>query len=130
MEQALLDWFRSVPDDPDEAGDDGLAVDVTPPSLAELAGASPARRERMVGDYLCQEIGRVLNCPAEKVDHDQTMTDLGIGSMIGLELQRRIQEALGTAPTLPAILRAENAHALTRHLLGLIGVPTAGALSA
>ncbi|ALO93685.1 hypothetical protein SHL15_2535 [Streptomyces hygroscopicus subsp. limoneus] len=133
MEQALLDWFRTAPGDPDESGapdDDALPDDVTPPTRTELAAASPARQERLIGDYLCQELGRVLHCPAGTVDRHQTMTDLGVGSMTGLELQRRIRAALGVAPGLPAILRAENTHALTLRLVDLLGATTAGAPSA
>ncbi|WP_030938675.1 acyl carrier protein [Streptomyces sp. NRRL F-3307] len=114
MDQALLDWFRTAPGDPDESGapdDDALPAHVTPPTRPE-------------------QIGRVLRCPAGKVDRHQTMTDLGVGSMTGLELQRRIRAALGVAPDLPTILRAENTHVLALRLVDLLGATTAGALSA
>ncbi|GAB2715158.1 acyl carrier protein [Streptomyces bullii] len=130
VDQALLDWFRTGPDARAAVDDDlpaDLSFDIAPPSRAALAAADPGERERLLGDYLCQEVGRVLRCPADAVDRDQTMTDLGVGSMTGLELHRRIRAALGVAPELTTILRAENTQVLTRHLMGLLGTPEAGA---
>ncbi|SDL14388.1 hypothetical protein SAMN05421806_119105 [Streptomyces indicus] len=48
------------------------------------------------------------------------MTDLGIGSMGGLELHSFITSALGTAPTLPTILSAENLRVLARRVEGVL----------
>ncbi|MEV1026097.1 acyl carrier protein [Streptomyces sp. NPDC050264] len=99
------------------------------PALAPAAAirrAAPAERERLLEDHVCQEIGRVLHCPAEAVDRHQTMTDLGVGSMIGLELQRRIAAALEVEPDLTFILRAADTGTLARHLGDLLTRSKAG----
>ncbi|MFI8518808.1 acyl carrier protein [Streptomyces sp. NPDC085481] len=132
MDQALLDWFRTGPDDTAAKQPappvrlapalPALSGPPKPPDLtpAALAAAPPGRRAHLLGDYLCQEIGRVLHCPAEAVDRDQTMTDLGVGSMTGLELRNRIVATLGAAPALTTILRAENVRELAAHLEGVL----------
>lgn len=119
MDQALLDWFRTVPGELPEPAPrrDPGTPDIT---RATVVTAHPDRREQLLADYLCQEIGSALHQPAEAVDREETMSGLGVGSMIGFELRNRIKEALGVAPELADILRAGNVRELALRLEGLL----------
>ncbi|MFF3495283.1 acyl carrier protein [Streptomyces sp. NPDC002795] len=128
VDQAVLDWFSINPSDmtqPPEP-EEQFIPDLPPAPVAAIRGAAPVEQERLLEDLVCQEIGRVLQCPAEAVDRHQTMTDLGVGSMIGLELQRHIAAALKVEVELTFILRAADTGTLARHLLGLLTPSKAG----
>ncbi|MFC8268569.1 acyl carrier protein [Streptomyces cinereoruber] len=116
MDQALLDWFRTDP--AESVPEPAPPTAPEPPALtpAAFAAAPPEHRGRLLDDYLRQEIGRVLDCPAEAVARDRTTADLGIGSMTGLELRTRIEATLGAAPELAVILRARSVPELAAHL--------------
>ncbi|TWV34945.1 hypothetical protein FRZ03_27650 [Streptomyces misionensis] len=97
-----------------------------PSSGPALRHAHPAERGRLLEDLVRQEIGYVLNCPPAAVDRHQTLTDLGVGSMTGLELQRRIAAVLAIEPELTFILRAPDTGTLARYLDRLLTSSKAG----
>ncbi|MEU6847322.1 acyl carrier protein [Streptomyces sp. NPDC046716] len=124
VDQAVLDWFSLAPSAvtrPQEP-DRGLPPAAPPSSWP----AHPAERERLLEDLVRQEIGHVLDCPPTAVDRHQTLTDLGVGSMIGLELQRRLAAALAVEPELTFILRAPDTGTLARYLDRLLTPSKAG----
>lgn len=128
VDQAVLDWFSLSPSAkprPEEPEPE-LPPAAPPPLTAVLRHASPTERERLLEDHVCQEIGHVLNCPPEAVDRNQTMTDLGVRSMTGLELQRRIAGVLTVEPELTFVLRAPDTGTLARYLDRLLTPSKAG----
>lgn len=122
MDQAVLDWFSVSPSEMPrlQEPETEFTPAVHPSPAAAIRRATHAERERLIEDHVCKEIGHVLHCPPESIDRHQTMTDLGIGSMIGLELQRRIAAALEVEPDLTFILRAANTATLAHYLDGLL----------
>ena len=122
VDQVLLEWLWAGPADAAEPITVAARAEPALPELnpTTLAAMPPDRRRQSLGDYLARELGRVLHHPAGAVDRDQTMTDLGVGSMTGLELRNRIQQNLGVALGLPAILRAENVRELAILLEGVL----------
>jgi acyl carrier protein/NAD(P)-dependent dehydrogenase (short-subunit alcohol dehydrogenase family) len=79
--------------------------DVRP--LAErIAAAAPARRLRVVEDSVRQEAARVLGLTPTQIDDlDRPLNELGLDSLMAVELRNRLGSALGS--TLPATLLFE-----------------------
>jgi len=101
----LAEWDESA----DETGPPG-------PASAALAAAGPAERAALVEEYLRHEIARVLHTDPALVDTGRPLHSVGIGSMMGVELQHRVQDALAVELDLPTVLRAGSTTELAQHV--------------
>ncbi|MET3983345.1 acyl carrier protein [Streptomyces sp. PvR034] len=126
--QAVLDWLNTEPDwdAPDEGpgapvSDGPVSVDVTAPSAATLASATAAERMELVTDYVRREVARSVGVTPAALDTERTLVSVGIGSMLGLELQYRLKSSLGVAPELTELLMAKDTHALAAMVVALLG---------
>jgi acyl carrier protein len=64
---------------------------------ARLAAASANQRREVALEFLRDEVARGLGIqPALAVDIDQGLFEMGMDSLMSLELKSRIEEALGT----------------------------------
>ncbi|AUG78964.1 hypothetical protein CFP65_4210 [Kitasatospora sp. MMS16-BH015] len=71
-----------------------------------------------VTDFVRWELGRLLDLAPELVDLiGEPMTSLGVGSVAGLELQRRLEAALPVRINLPRLLGAQSATVLIDDLV-------------
>jgi hypothetical protein len=103
-------------------GDEGPVVEVIPPDLAELAACDLRERTRIIDAYVRQELARVLRVPPHCVDTTgRPMNSLGVGSVHGLELQRRMEAVLRVEVNLQRLLRANSAAELIDCLAGQLG---------
>ncbi|MBT2386309.1 acyl carrier protein [Streptomyces sp. ISL-11] len=139
-DQYTVDWDTFAPDhdhdhdhgyDPDfdfdfDAGF-GPATGAGPaqvqaPDVNHLAHATPAERTRLIDTYVRQELGRVLGMAPHTIDTTgRPMNSLGVGSINGLELQARMEAALGVDVNLQSLLRANSAAELIDCLAGQLG---------
>ncbi|GHF64578.1 hypothetical protein GCM10010218_52700 [Streptomyces mashuensis] len=111
LELADLDGYGDAP-----------AAPVTVPDRTVLASVGLRERTRIIDTYVRQELGRVLGVAPENVDTTgRTMNSLGIGSINGLELQARMEAALGVDVDLQRLLRANSAAELIDCLAGQLG---------
>jgi hypothetical protein len=86
------------------------AAEVSVPDRAALAAADHGERTTVLDTYVRQELGRVLGIPPRSVDTtSRPMNSLGIGSIAGLELQRRMEAALQVELNLQMLLLANSA---------------------
>ncbi|AXL89670.1 hypothetical protein C4J65_16205 [Streptomyces sp. CB09001] len=93
-----------------------------PPDLAHLAACDPAERTRLIDVYVRGELARVLRVPPDTIDTvGRPMNSLGIGSINGLELQRRMESVLRVDVNLNRLLRANSAAELIDCLAGQLG---------
>jgi myxalamid-type polyketide synthase MxaE and MxaD len=68
-----------------------------PVLAARLAAASPSQRREVALDFLRDEVARALGIqPTVSVDIDQGLFEMGMDSLMSLELKGRIEEAVGT----------------------------------
>ncbi|HZN95404.1 MAG TPA: beta-ketoacyl reductase, partial [Myxococcales bacterium] len=102
--------------------------------LETLAGAAASQRQRLLEDYALALAARVLRLGPDRISRERPLTDLGMDSVMGLELRNRMALALGlTIP--PTILWTySTVHALSRYLLDRLfpaeGAPAAAAAPA
>ncbi|PRQ09072.1 type I polyketide synthase [Enhygromyxa salina] len=77
-------------------------------SLVALRSADAAARRELLGVYLREQLGRVLQIPRaalDSIDPDAALTRLGIDSLMALELRNRVEAETGAAPAVVELLR-------------------------
>nr|MBP9051374.1 SDR family NAD(P)-dependent oxidoreductase [Ilumatobacteraceae bacterium] len=89
---------------------------------AALEAAAPLLRRSVSVNYVTRNLVRVLGLPPdEPIDGDQDLAELGLDSLMSVELTNRLRS--GTGLSLPASLPYDHPsiHRLADHLLGLFG---------
>jgi hypothetical protein len=87
----------------------------------QLAALGAAERDRVVADIVRWELAQVLRVrPESLADTGRPLRSLGVGSIAGLELQRRLEAALGVRTDLCALLAGSVAE-LSDGLAGRLG---------
>ena len=97
-------------------GSEGAGVEL-PEFRMRLETTAPAAREALVVDWLRGEVARVLGRDTPgAVDIAQGFFEMGLDSLMAVELKRRLEKAIGLS--LPRTLAFEfpNVEALARHL--------------
>ncbi|MHB8474542.1 MAG: methyltransferase, partial [Gammaproteobacteria bacterium] len=77
------------------------SIHVPAPILAPLSGAPSTRMS--VRDVLTQQIARSLRVPIERIAADKNFTELGVDSLIGVEIMGAVKKAL-SLPLSPTLL--------------------------
>ena len=107
----------------------GAASAPPPDVLARLRDAPEDRREGILVSFVQAELQAVLHLP-DLPSADTGFFDLGMDSLMAVELRGRLNRALAGVATLPGSVAFDhpNAVALARHLAGEIGVLAAPAV--
>ncbi|GAB3897505.1 hypothetical protein GCM10029964_080470 [Kibdelosporangium lantanae] len=83
-----------------------------PPSsgldLVELRAAGPVERVGLIRAYVCGELAQVLRLPVDRIDAERSLNNLGVDSIMGLELQRRLEAALDIEVKVVQLLRGDS----------------------
>jgi acyl transferase domain-containing protein/acyl carrier protein len=86
-------------------------------SVAErLAAASPADHPRVVADCCAEIIGGVLRIRADNLDREMPLNQLGLDSMIAVELRIRLEQAFGVAPKMVFLLQGTTVAGVAAYL--------------
>jgi acyl carrier protein len=89
----------------------------------QLGNAAPVERMEMLVDLVRSEVCRILQLPREKTPHrDDRLMDLGVDSLMALELRSRIEKVLMLDQPLSStlIFDCPTIAALARHLDNLL----------
>ncbi len=71
----------------------------------ELKQASPARRAELLLAFVGEHVARVVDAPsARSIDPRQPLSELGLDSLMAVDLRNRLSKDLGLARSLPATL--------------------------
>ncbi|NLH81394.1 MAG: SDR family NAD(P)-dependent oxidoreductase, partial [Phyllobacteriaceae bacterium] len=100
--------------------------------IAELiAGKTDAEALRILGDLVAAEVARILRLSIAEVDLASPLDELGLDSLMALELRMNVETKFGVELPLVAITSVKNLRDLARRLLQSIRVPAAaeGALA-
>jgi acyl carrier protein len=57
---------------------------------AAILAAEPAERRRLLQSYLSEQVARALGLSPSKLDHQQSLSELGLDSLMAVELKNRI----------------------------------------
>ncbi|WP_269634898.1 SDR family NAD(P)-dependent oxidoreductase [Rubidibacter lacunae] len=63
--------------------------------LADLKGASSSKRQELVHKWLAEQLARILDCELEKIDASRSLNDIGVDSLMAVELSALIEKSLG-----------------------------------
>ena len=104
----------------------GAAVSAEHPALVELAGAGTfGERMAVLEQLLRVETGRVLKLAPERIGANQPFGQLGIDSLMALELIRRVNAALGLALPATAVFNYPTLTLLAAQILKRLGMDVA-----
>jgi len=88
-----------------------------PALLADLESAPPAERPALLERSVRAEVAAVLRLAPARLDPRQLLQDLGVDSVMGLELRGRLQRALGQPLPATLIWTYPTVEQLAAHLL-------------
>ncbi len=87
-------------------------------SMAARILESPAeKRMGMVEDLIAAQVGAVLGTDATRIDKDTPLTNLGLDSLMAIELVNRIEEKLGMTMPMGSVLNGPNIRDLSEPVL-------------
>jgi acyl carrier protein len=96
--------------------------------LERIAGLPQARREEMLVEFVSQEVAAVLALDAaQHVPLDTGLFDMGMDSLMSVELKRRLERGAGQALPSTLTFNYPNVGALARFLESRLAAPAAPA---
>ncbi len=87
---------------------------------ATILAAAPAERQRLLAEYLQEKVGRVLGRSAAQLDPQQSLQNLGLDSLMAIELKNRIEVELGVSVPVAHFLQGPSVEQMTAHLYDLL----------
>lgn len=100
------------------ADDGGQGEDIA--SL--IAGLSVAQVHELVTDLLIVEVGKILRLPSEKLAADKSVFDLGMDSLMGMELVLAIEERFGVRLQVMALTEGATIRRIAEKIADQLGV--------
>ncbi|MEO1458843.1 MAG: SDR family NAD(P)-dependent oxidoreductase, partial [Pseudomonadota bacterium] len=95
---------------------------------AALAEAAAKDRPALLGDWLGGQVARVLALDATQAeDRNRSLMELGMDSLMAMELHNRIKAALGVTVSAGELLTGPTVNQLLETVQGLLPEPAAGA---
>jgi acyl transferase domain-containing protein/acyl-CoA synthetase (AMP-forming)/AMP-acid ligase II/acyl carrier protein/NAD(P)-dependent dehydrogenase (short-subunit alcohol dehydrogenase family) len=83
-------------------------VDVPGISREEFFAASENERPKILEEYLLKQVSRVLRISAEEIDVEQPLNNLGIDSLMAVEMRNHIEASLGIILPVAQLLQDPN----------------------
>jgi aryl carrier-like protein len=97
-------YFAEMATEAERRGPGATAGPGSSALAAQLAAAAPERRVGVLGEFVRQQVVRVLGLPADQLGDQTPLSDLGLDSLMAVELRNLLGAALGPAVTIPATL--------------------------
>jgi acyl carrier protein len=96
--------FRALLGRANDHGDQEIGADFA----ALAATLSPEELLQLLLGNVAQEIGQILRVPAEKLDTERSVFELGMDSLMGVELRMSVEEKFGVSLPLMALAQDVN----------------------
>ena len=90
-------------------------------TLPKLLAAAPAQRLEILQDLVADQVGGVFGVEPGQVDRESSLTNLGLDSLMAIDLINRIESELGLSLPMGNVLRGPSLNELAEILVGLIG---------
>ncbi|MEM7145877.1 MAG: amino acid adenylation domain-containing protein [Verrucomicrobiota bacterium] len=85
-----------------------------------ILGAPPEERQGMLEDFIAAQVAGVFGTDVAKIDRDTPLTNLGLDSLMAIELMNRIEGELGMQIPMGAVLNGPNIKELAVPVLQLL----------
>jgi myxalamid-type polyketide synthase MxaE and MxaD len=109
---------------PDARPDAPPALDAPPVSFrAALVDTEPRQRRLVLEQRLTEELGAVLKLAPARIERDQPLGGLGLSSLLGLELRRRLERMLDLKLSATLVWNHPTIADLATHLAAKLEVP-------
>jgi NADPH:quinone reductase-like Zn-dependent oxidoreductase/SAM-dependent methyltransferase/acyl carrier protein/short-subunit dehydrogenase len=72
----------------------------------KIESAPPAEREGVIAEAVREVVGSVLRVKPDSLRNDQPLTDLGLDSLMGVEIENSLEAAIGVALPPTSLMRA------------------------
>ena len=87
----------------------------------QLAAAAPERRAELIVNYLCGQAARVMGVrAAEALSLDQPLNDLGLDSLMAVEMKNHIESDLGVVVPMVKLLQGPSVAQLAAHVMAQV----------
>jgi NADPH:quinone reductase-like Zn-dependent oxidoreductase/acyl carrier protein len=83
-----------------------------------LLHAKPEKCEEIVQTYIREQVARVLGASASKLDADRPLNELGLDSLMGVELRNRVESDLALSVPMRELMQSPTINSLSRAILG------------
>ncbi|MEM9365266.1 MAG: amino acid adenylation domain-containing protein [Planctomycetota bacterium] len=100
---------EASPKDSDSEPDDGVAE--------SLRAASAARRQEMLVEFLTSTLQGVLGANSQSINLDQPLNNLGVDSLMAIQLKNRVEAELQLAIPMVAFVQGFSGHQLIEQML-------------
>jgi NAD(P)-dependent dehydrogenase (short-subunit alcohol dehydrogenase family)/acyl carrier protein len=90
-----------------------------------LAGKSETEARRLLAELIAGEVARILRLPVKDVDLDRPLSELGMDSLMALELRMCVEAKFGIELPLVAITAVNNLRDLAGRILQSLATPEA-----
>ena len=97
------------------SGDEGITVETDLTGL--VAGKSDPEALRLLGELIAAEVAQIVRMPVTAIDLSRPLGELGIDSLMALELRMNVETKFGFELPLVAITSVRSLHDLTRRML-------------
>jgi len=90
----------------------------------KLLLAQPAERQRLLEDYIREKVATVLKLSPSRLDTEQSLSSLGLDSLMAMELKNWIEEELGVQVPITIFLQEPGIAQFSAQLLDAISAST------
>ena len=97
---------------------------------SRIDAASPAEKQAVICQAVREAVGSVLRVKPDSLREDQPLTDLGLDSLMGVEIETSLEAAVGVALPPTSLMRARTIGQIASLIAGQIGGATTVAESA
>jgi acyl transferase domain-containing protein/acyl carrier protein/ubiquinone/menaquinone biosynthesis C-methylase UbiE len=87
----------------------------------KIDAAAPAEREAVIAQAVREVVGSVLRVKPESLRIDQPLTDLGLDSLMGVEIETSLEAAVGVALPPTSLMRARTIGQIATLIAGHLG---------
>jgi acyl transferase domain-containing protein/acyl carrier protein len=96
---------------------------------SRINAAAPAEREAVICQAVREAVGSVLRVKPDSLRDDQSLTDLGLDSLMGVEIETSLEAAVGVALPPTSLMRARTIGQIASLIAGHLGGTTTAAES-
>ncbi len=93
----------------------------------KIESAAPEDREGIIGQAVREVVGSVLRVKPDSLRDDQPLTDLGLDSLMGVEIENSLEAAIGVALPPTSLMRARTIGQIATLIAGHMGGKSATA---